>query len=181
MTGIRGFEPSRPKRVLNLAKAECADPTNMVVLVGGTVVVAITKDRIRLRSIKNSWLTPGLRGHKEILISQLTGVQFRKTGKVTRGFIQFVFPGSVDKTKGSSFDAVNDENAVVFDMDDEWDFERLYRMVLSLMDRPRSETSQVITSASVADGISKLFQLVQAGAITQQEFEQGKRKILGSQ
>lgn len=175
----RQFEPTRQKRIIKLAPDECRDPSNLIILVGGNVAVAVTEDRIRLRSLKESWLSPGLRGRKEILIRHLTGVQFRKTGRATRGFIQFVYPGANEQRGGSAFDAVKDENTVLFDREDESDFEYLYHFVLHLMEKSQGPSPLGYQpGASTAEEVGRLHSLLQSGALTQAEFDEAKRRIL---
>lgn len=63
----------------------------------------------------------GFDGTKSIFIKSITGIQFKEAGKLTNGFIQFVFPGSGESKKGLR-DAVSDENTVTFDKSQEADF-----------------------------------------------------------
>ena len=66
----------------------------------------------------------GLRGNKEILIKNISSIQFKKPGTFTNGFIQFAFSGSVE-SKGGVFDATKDENSIVFTKANLSQFEKL--------------------------------------------------------
>ena len=57
-----------------------------------------------------SLLTQGLKGDKEILISQISSIQFKKPG-TTNGYIQFAFLGGLEAKRGV-FQASGDENSI---------------------------------------------------------------------
>ena len=63
----------------------------------------------------------GFDGTKTIFISKLSGTQFKECGKLTSGYIQFVFSGSEESKKGL-FNATSDENTVMFDTQNEENF-----------------------------------------------------------
>lgn len=68
--------------------------------------------RIARKSTFTNMLLQGLDGEKNILLSQITAYQLKAPGKTT-GYLQINYPGSQD-TKGGVFDAVKDENTIVF-------------------------------------------------------------------
>ncbi|WP_425434328.1 DUF4429 domain-containing protein [Nonomuraea wenchangensis] len=117
---------------------------------------------------------------KRIHISQVASVQIKPAGLINNGFIQFGIPGGVER-RGQfgrqTVDAVNDENSVVFRRGQQPQFEALARAIeheIARLHMPRPAQQ-----SSVADQIVQLWQLVQAGAITREEFEQQKAQILG--
>lgn len=63
-----------------------------------------------------TFLNQGVQGDRHIVAKSLTAVEFRETGKGGNGFIAFDFPGK-NPPRGGVFDALADENAVVFTAD----------------------------------------------------------------
>jgi hypothetical protein len=60
-----------------------------------------------------AFLTQGLKGDKEILISHISSIQFKKATIWTNGYIQFAFIGG-QEAKGGLFQGTQDENTVMF-------------------------------------------------------------------
>lgn len=71
----------------------------------------------------------GFDGTKTIFIKALTGIQFKDAGNLTAGYIQFIFPGSIESSKGL-FDATKDENTVMFQKKDQEEFEKIRNYIL---------------------------------------------------
>src|SRR5260221_6237327 len=78
----------------------------------GQIEVSDTVLRIG-RSGLVSLLTQGLKGDKEILLSEITSVQFKPAGILTNGYIQFAFRGG-QEALGGLFQAGGNENSVMF-------------------------------------------------------------------
>ncbi|KTB47702.1 DUF4429 domain-containing protein [Dehalogenimonas alkenigignens] len=76
------------------------------------------------RSGFNALVSQGVKGDKEIAISQISAVQFKVPGTFTNGYIQFSFIGG-QESKSGIFDAVKDENSVVFTKKQLSEFENL--------------------------------------------------------
>src|ERR1022692_4487891 len=90
---------------------------NMLILKGhqGKTVIV---DGSSVKIIKEGWLLASKR-EKGILIRNVSSVEVKKPGVLIVGFIQFSIAGgaardSSFKTTGGAFDAVKDENSVVF-------------------------------------------------------------------
>ena len=73
--------------------------------------IEIVGQKVRITHKGFVAFTQGTTGTKEILISQISSIQFRLPGKLLLGYIQFTFPGSTD-TKGVG-EAAGDENALM--------------------------------------------------------------------
>jgi hypothetical protein len=71
-----------------------------------------------------SFLNQGVQGDRYIVARAVTAVEFRDPGRSGNGFIAFDFPGK-NPPKGGVFDAMADENAVVFTADQRSDFIKL--------------------------------------------------------
>lgn len=77
-----------------------------------------------------AFMCHGFDGTKIIFISKLTAIQLKEAGKLTKGFIQFVFPGSVESKKGL-VDAVSDENTILFTPDTQAEFLKVKDYIVS--------------------------------------------------
>ncbi|MFC4682891.1 SHOCT domain-containing protein [Exiguobacterium sp. s149] len=115
-------------------------------------------------------------GDKNIRISSLSGVQVKKPG-LTTGYIQFIFSGSKD-TAGV-MDAVKDENSILFVKKEYYLALKLRDYVEDLLAQPTQQTVAA-TSISAADELLKLKQLLDAGVLSQDEFDAQKTKLLSS-
>lgn len=125
------------------------------------------------------------KGQKRLHIASVTAVQWKPAGLVN-GFIQFTVPGGNERRSkfgSQTNDAARDENSVVFTKKQQPAFEAVRKAVdaaISAQHAPAAPAAPV-SAASMADELAKLAALVQSGAITQQEFQQAKAKLLGGQ
>ena len=75
--------------------------------------IDLLEDRITIRRKGVlSFMTQGVKGDKDILLSQITAIQFKRAG-LTSGYIQFSFTGG-QEAKGGIFQGTKDENTVMF-------------------------------------------------------------------
>lgn len=129
-----------------------------------------------------SKMTHGFVGEKTILLNQITSVQLKKSTTFTRGFLQFVVPGTVEVKKKST-GIVYDENIVYFK--DPWgnyatenknaEFIKKYIEEYNIK---QNQSKQGDNSSSGLDEIKKLKELLDMNAITQEEFESKKKELL---
>lgn len=123
----------------------------------------------------------GLRGNKEILIKNITSIQFKQPGLLTNGFIQFAFSGS-SESKGGVFDATKDENSIVFSKSELKNFERLKNIINEKRSSAQATESVSLPTHQTDDiytQIEKLSALNEKGIITTEEFEIKKKQLLG--
>lgn len=81
---------------------------------GHTGQIDLYENRIEIRRKGfMSFALHGFDGVKIIFLKSLTGIQFKEVGKMTAGYLQFIFSGSIESSKGI-FDATKDENTVMF-------------------------------------------------------------------
>jgi hypothetical protein len=152
-------------------------------------VVSLYEHKLKIRSLaKSSLFTSGLVGEKEIWLNQITAVQLREPSRLGLGYIQFVYAGSQEK-KGGTWDAMSDENSVVFGTHKTAGFINLKNEIERLMihsrssqngPRPSQEASTRSTMPSVADELLKYSELKERGAISDKEFEQIKKRLLNT-
>ena len=125
-----------------------------------------------------STMQGGVTGGKRINYTDLTSIQFKEPGGTMVGFIQVIYPGSIEN-KGGVLDMINDENSVpVMPCDTEY-----AREVVNYIERRKveieSHSSTTSTPAlSAADEIMKFKNLLDSGIITQEEFDAKKKELL---
>lgn len=126
------------------------------------------------------FLTKGLKGAKTIPFSSITAVQYRKAGPIVAGFIQFTIPGG-NEGRGGVFDAVFDENTFMFcksfdgrDVNEE--AEKINNYIDSQIKLFKSP--QNAQPAGIADELKKLADLRGQGVLSEEEFQQAKKKLL---
>ncbi len=144
--------------------------------IGVGAKVELEENRIRIsRKGPGAFFLHGLAGEKEILISQISSIQFKRAGTLTNGYIQFGFLGG-QESKAGIFAATKDENSVMFKQQQQSTFEELKNRI----DRIRDADQQApIVQSSPADEIDKLASLKERGIITQEEFDRKKKQLLG--
>ena len=116
--------------------------------------------------------THGLKGDKDIQLSSISSVQFKKAG-FTSGYIQFAFMGG-QESQGGVLSASRDENTVLFRKGHQEAFELLRDAV---QERISNDTGDRVVSP--ADEIGKLAGLKEKGIITEKEFAAKKKQLLG--
>lgn len=121
-----------------------------------------------------AFMTQGLKGSKDILIKQISSIQFKKAGMLTNGYIQFAFIGG-QEAKGALFQATQDENSIMFTSKQQASFEKIKEAIEKKMDL--MEKGEV--KSSNLDELEKLSGLKDKGIITEEEFNAKKKQILG--
>ena len=134
--------------------------------------VVLFEDRIQINRSGISLLQKTQqwgKGDKEILMSNVTSIQFREPSSVTVGYIQFGQEGYV-QAGGSQFDAVNDENSVTFT-------HRQTEKFKEIRDKVRELKEDDVSVESGKDPVETLKQRYAEGEIDKDEFEE-KKKLL---
>jgi len=119
-------------------------------------------------------LTQGFfKGDKTIYVRQITGIQVKRGGLATNGYIQFSLGGGLESTKGI-LDATQDENTVMFKRK----HNKLVEEIKAYIEQAMSQPPQPTATFSVADEIRKLQQLYDDGILTKEEFKAQKAQLL---
>ena len=140
---------------------------------GANGALEVQEDRVIIRrSGFSSWVLMGSVGDKTIPISRLGAVQFKEPG-LTNGYIQLAYSGSKE-VKGGVFEAVKDENTVVFTSAQADDFRRARDLIEERMYRPAGQVSGL----SVVEQIERLAALRDKGLLTDDEFNAQKSAVL---
>ncbi|MBE9233877.1 DUF4429 domain-containing protein [Cuspidothrix issatschenkoi LEGE 03284] len=101
---------------------------------GSNGQIRLTRNRIIIsRKGTTSFITQGLKGDKEIPISRITAIQFKRADALTKGYLQFSIQGGIE-SRGGVFAAVTDENTVMFTELEESEFEEVKRYINSVVD-----------------------------------------------
>jgi hypothetical protein len=117
---------------------------------------------------------------KTLPIRNISSVEVKKPG-MAAGYIQFSIAGgqalnSSYKMTGGAFDAVNDENSVVFA--DKKSYE-IALEIKSYIESFSEVSSTVVNQSSGADELIKFKKLLDDGVISQEEFASKKKQLLG--
>lgn len=119
------------------------------------------------------FLTKGLQGTKTIPIASIRAIQFKKSA-MTNGYLQFTVPGG-SESRGGVFSAASDENTFMFAGQNE--------LAESIRDFIEARMPMIRSSAKGAAGwvaeLSQLAELRSQGALTEEEFQRAKERLLG--
>ena len=141
-------------------------------------------------------------GTKEFFYEDLTNVQFREATKMYNGYLQFEYPGATNistATFGGTGNNYSSENSFIFSPTAASPNAKIasteeltatnqlvgniYRYIHDrIMEEKRNRkagTTTVVQQTTAADEIKKYQQLMQDGAITQEEFDAKKKQLLG--
>ena len=118
-------------------------------------------------------------GEKTIYYSDCIGIQFKKSG-ITLGYLQFETAGGIMNNKSSNF---FNENTFTWDspinVSNEF-MEKVANYCKKQGDDYKSgKHDQTVVVSSPADELKKFKELLDMGAISQEEFDAKKKQILG--
>ncbi len=71
------------------------------------------------------------KGEKEIFLNKISGIQLKKAGMLSNGYIQFTLSGGNENTKGA-LSATQDENTVFFNKSNNASAEKLKKKIYEL-------------------------------------------------
>lgn len=125
-------------------------------------------------------LNHGMDGEKSIDINNVSGVQMKEAGALTNGYIQFIFSGSKE-SKGGLFAATQDENTIMFAKKEQKMADEIKAYVENILANKHSFVAapQQETKADPVDEIRRYKALADEGIISEDEFQQKKKQLLG--
>ena len=175
-------KPQTPPAMAQMPQGNIVSPPlsegfdNVFKGINGDIILLQNSIIIRRQGLLLNYLY-GLKGEKEIFIKEISSIQFKEPGTLTSGYIQFAFKGGTESHEAYINAAIEDENTVTFS--DVHRFRLLRNLLqerINLLNNP-----QVINNnpSSPAEEIQKLASLLEQGLISREEFEAGKRRILG--
>lgn len=122
----------------------------------------------------------GLVGEKTIDLNAIQGVQYKAPSTMLVGYLQFITPGGGDAQRGLK-GAVKDENTLVIGSKDEAQLAEQMKEYIERYIRERNQiqgSTTIINQTSNLDELKKLKELLDMGAITEEEFEVQKQILL---
>lgn len=153
-------------RVLKTERSLKADGVN------GQIEIKDNKIIISRRGIMAS-LTFAFTGEKEILIDNITAIQYQKAGWFTNGYIQFTFKGCLE-AKGGIIEATKDENSIVFNSSQE----KKFQYIKDEINKRIQANNNPVKTISNLDELEKLAHLRDKGIVTEEEFNLKKKELL---
>ena len=156
-------------------------------LLDGKVEITIQDNKVTIsRPGVISKLSHGFTGEKTILINQISSIQLKKVG-FSRGYLQFIISGHEERKSGI-VKGEKDENIVYFDnygsqqsqiMNNNAEIIKNYieQYNSKLFNNPVQPVN-VIKEEDKYDKLEKLKKLLDSNVITQEEFDNEKKKLL---
>jgi Short C-terminal domain/Domain of unknown function (DUF4429) len=157
-------------------------PDGLTLAIGVDGYCAFDGQFLTLQHVGLGRLTVG-KGVKRIPVGYVSAVQVKPAGAVISGFIQFTLPGGIERRSEfgrQTFDAVGDENSIVFIRDQEASFLAFRDALESVIAARHNPSAPVAVAAlpSVLDQISQLAGLRDVGILTPAEFDEKKAELL---
>ncbi len=115
-------------------------------------------------------------GDKKFYYSDLTSVQFRDPGMITDGYMEFEYPGS---RSGNSSGAYSSENAIAFSKKDSDKMKEIFNYIDGKIREYKNKGNVTVQQLSPADELKKFKELLDAGILTQEEFDAKKKELIG--
>ncbi len=150
---------------------------------GGKSIIKINGNTLTIsRPGLMSKMSLGFTGDKTIMINQISGVQIKKVG-LARGYIQFIMAGTKEVKSGIIGGKI-DENVVYSDssfkksnkqIND--DFEKIKKYIEDFNSN-QNNTTVVQNVKSPVEQVKELKELLDMGAISQEEFDKKKKELL---
>lgn len=119
----------------------------------------------------------GNTGGKRINISDITSVQFMEPSGISVGFIQFSYPGSIDRKDGV-IGAVNDENTILVDQNNLIQAKEVVKYIEEKRKKINNGNIDQAQTISIADEILKFKKLLDDGIISEEDFQKKKKELL---
>ncbi len=120
-------------------------------------------------------LAQGIKGDKSIPVGQIIAVQYKDASMITNGFIQF--STAAGESGGGIFSATEDENTVMFTKGQKAVFEELRDAVQKAV-LEKNSGSLGAAAETPLDALKKLKDLLDAGVISQEEFDAKKERLM---
>jgi hypothetical protein len=117
-------------------------------------------------------------GEKILYYSDLTAVQYKEPGLLTAGYLQFEYPGCGNAGNGNPYQS---ENSFIIQKKYAELGNKIYQYINKriLEERKKKNISNVVNALSPAEELKKFKELLDAGILTQEEFNAKKKELLG--
>lgn len=151
---------------------------------GGKAVIEINNSILTIsRPGLLSKLSQGFKGDKSIMIEKITSVQVKKNTIWTRGYIQFTIAGEIAKNVGAVNGAI-DENIIYFSgskKDTISKYNEAAEEIKKYVEDFNSNQNNTVVVQNVkspVEQVKELKELLDMGAISQEEFDKKKKELL---
>ena len=140
--------------------------------------VLLLKDVVRMqRTGVRNFMSGASRIEKDILISQIVSIQFRKAGLLSNGYIEFILMHNHER-HDKDFDCDIYDSIVTFRPGQQRAFEAFREMLEAKMHSGGATRAPTPASTDL-DQLEKLASLLDKGVITEEEFSRKKKQLLG--
>lgn len=151
---------------------------------GGKSIIKIDGNTLTIsRPGLMSKMSLGFTGDKTVMINQISGVQIKKVG-LARGYIQFIMAGTKEAKSGIIGGKI-DENIVYSDSffknknnQINSNFEEIKKYIEEFNSNQNRNTTIIQNVKSPAEQVKELKELLDMGAISQEEFDKKKKELL---
>lgn len=151
---------------------------------GGKSIIKINGNTLTIsRPGLMSKMSLGFTGEKTVMINQISGVQIKKVG-LARGYIQFIMAGTKEAKSGIIGGKI-DENIVYSDSffknknnQINSSFEEIKKYIEYFNSNQNGNTTIVQNVKSPVEQVKELKELLDMGAISQEEFDKKKKELL---
>ena len=148
-------------------------------------ILYVYDDKIELAGSATEAFSKKLGGRKTWYYSDITSVQFKNCGW-TAGFMEFTFGGGIDAKRGGPISGMGNDNRFTFGAPTiglakkkAAEMEKVNDYIQERIAAAKRPTAAAVAPLSGADEIMKYKQLLEAGIISQEEFEAKKKQLLG--
>lgn len=143
-------------------------------------VILVRDDKIKI--VDNGGLFSSMKKEKLMSVYDVTGVEVKKPD-LYKGYIQIQVAGQaspnssgLSSRRKSTFAALDDENSVLFDGEENYNTAlKMQQHIHNMISASKTAQPAMVTAA---DELLKFKKLLDEGAITQEEFEAQKKKLL---
>lgn len=151
---------------------------------GGKSIIRIDGNTLTIsRPGLMSKMSLGFTGEKTVMINQISGVQIKKVG-LARGYIQFIMAGTKEAKSGVIGGKI-DENIVYSDSffknknnQINSNFEEIKKYIEEFNSNQNNNTTIIQNVKSPVEQVKELKELLDMGAISQEEFDIKKKELL---
>lgn len=151
---------------------------------GGKSIIKIDGNTLTIsRPGLMSKISLGFTGDKTVMINQISGVQIKKVG-LARGYIQFIMAGTKEAKSGIIGGKI-DENIVYSDSffknknnQINSNFEEIKKYIEEFNSNQNGNTTIIQNVKSPVEQVKELKELLDMGAISQEEFDKKKKELL---
>lgn len=147
---------------------------------GAKDILLVYEDRVVIqhKGVINA-LAMGMKGDKTLYYYDITAVEFKRPGAITQGYIQFTLPGGNESRRGVIAASVDENSITIIGKKRIPEAEDVVQYINNRIKEFKSGKNPVAAPASSADELLKFKQLLDSGAITQEEFDAKKKQLLG--